>query len=94
VTTPAKRSRGSNRAVVNLYEAKTHLSDLVDRASRGEEITIAKAGTPMARLVPIRSAPRIPGVLKGKVRISADFDAPLPAEILSGFRGGPEREEP
>lgn len=93
MTTPAKRGRGPNRSVVNLYEAKTHLSDLVDRASRGEEITIAKAGTPMARLVPIRSGPRVPGVLKGKIRISADFDAPLPAEILSGFGGGSDGEE-
>ena len=89
----AKSGPAPRKVVVNLYEAKTHLSELVDRASRGVEITIAKAGTPMARLVPIRPGPRVPGVLKGKIRMSADFDAPLPAEIMSGFRGGPDGED-
>lgn len=79
---------------MNLYEAKTHLSELVDRASAGEEIIIAKAGRPKARLVPLEkiSRPRKPGIWTGKVWIADDFDAPLPDEILSGFHGG--RNEP
>ena len=64
---------------VNLYEAKTHLSDLVERAAQGEQIVIAKAGRAMVRLVPVvqRSQPRRFGTLKGKVVIGADFDEPL-----------------
>jgi prevent-host-death family protein len=74
---------------INLYDAKTQLSQLVDRAAAGEEIVIAKAGRPMARLVPLkgRSAPRMPGALKGKIAIGPDFDAPLPEEIARTFRG-------
>ena len=69
---------------VNLYEAKTHLSSLVDRAAEGEEIVIAKAGRPVARLVSLPKARprRKSGFLKGKVRIAADFDAPLPSDFL------------
>jgi prevent-host-death family protein len=73
---------------INIYDAKTQLSRLVDRAAAGEEIVIAKAGKPRARLVPL--APkrrRVPGVWKGKVRIAPDFDAPLPAAILKGWSG-------
>lgn len=75
---------------VNLYEAKTHLSDLVERAARGEEIVIAKAGQAKARLAPLAPArrPRKPGVWKGRVRIGDDFDAPLPDALLSAFEGG------
>jgi prevent-host-death family protein len=80
-----KQARARASAMVNLYEAKTHLSALVARAARGEEITIAKAGRPMARLVPLAPAPREPGLMKGRIRIAADFDAPLPAAVLSGF---------
>jgi prevent-host-death family protein len=74
---------------VNLYDAKTHLSDLVERAARGEEIVIAKAGQPKARLVAFARAPRPrkPGAWKGRVRIGADFDAPLPEEWLKAFEG-------
>jgi prevent-host-death family protein len=74
---------------VNLYEAKTHLSELVERAARGEEVVIAKAGVPKARLVPLAlpSKPRKPGGWKGRVVISPDFDAPLPDEILAAFEG-------
>jgi prevent-host-death family protein len=76
---------------INLYDAKTQLSRLVDRAADGEEIVIAKAGRPKARLVPLAKKPkRVPGVLKGKVRIARDFDAPLPPEILRGFTGEDE----
>ena len=64
---------------LNLYEAKTQLSSLVDKAAAGEEIIIAKNGTPMAKLVAVRSRPlRKPGKLKGKIWISKDFDAPMP----------------
>jgi prevent-host-death family protein len=74
---------------VNLYEAKTHLSELVEHAARGEEIIIAKAGQPRARLMPIAPAqrPRKPGAWKGRVRIGTDFDAPLPDELLRAFEG-------
>ena len=73
---------------VNIYEAKTHLSDLVERAAAGEEIIIAKAGKPRARLVPLRPAtPRQPGRAKGKIWIAADFDAPLPDAVVRDFTG-------
>ncbi len=76
-------------SLYNLYEAKTALSELVERAARGEEIIIGKAGRPMAKLVPI-IAPRrrrAPGGWKGRMRIGRDFDAPLPPAIEKGFRG-------
>lgn len=73
---------------INLYDAKTQLSRLVDRAADGEEIVIAKSGKPRARLVPLAPKKRrVAGVWKGKVRIAPDFDAPLPPEILKGFTG-------
>ena len=64
---------------VNLYEAKTHLSELVERAANGEEIVIAKSGRPRVRLVPIstRSTPRQLGTLRGKIVVRKDFDEPL-----------------
>jgi prevent-host-death family protein len=69
---------------VNIHEAKTHLSRLVEEATEGKEIVIAKAGKPRARLVPFTPArkPRTFGRLKGKIWISDDFDAPLPDEEL------------
>ena len=67
---------------INLYDAKTHLSELVDRASAGEEVIIAKAGKPMARLVPLAVRERTPGRGKGKIRIAHDFDAYLPDDFL------------
>lgn len=72
---------------VNLYQAKTQLSRLVDRAAAGEEIVIAKGGRPLARLVPIarRTAPRPLGLLRGRVRMSGDFDEPLPDAIAEPF---------
>jgi prevent-host-death family protein len=72
---------------VNLYEAKTHLSELVERAAAGEEIVIAKAGKPRARLVPVEEArpERRPGRAKGRIRIAPDFDAPLPGDIADAF---------
>ena len=65
---------------VNIHEAKTHLSKLLKRVMSGERIVIAKAGKPIAVLVPIDDVPdnRIPGMDAGKLVISPDFDAPLP----------------
>jgi len=72
---------------VNIHEAKTHLSRLLVQAGEGEEIIIAKAGKPIARLVPIkeRVLRRQPGSAKGQVAVVADFDAPLPEPILEEF---------
>ena len=76
--------------IYNLYEAKTALSQLVDRAARGEVIIIAKAGVPQAKLVPLirPKQNRQPGGWEGNVYISEDFDDPLPPEILESFMGG------
>ena len=72
---------------VNIHEAKTHFSRLVERAANGEEIVIARAGRPLARLMPLASPtrPRRPGLLKGRIRISKNFDAPLPRNIARAF---------
>ncbi len=77
------------REAVGLYEAKTQLSALVDRAAAGEEIIIMKSGQPMARLVPIEDtrAHRVPGRGRGKWRVAADFDAPLAPDVLADFEG-------
>lgn len=75
---------------VNVYEAKTHLSRLLERVAHGEEIVIATRGRPVAKLVPFPAEPRRPGRLKGKIRMAPDFDAPLPESIAAAFRG--ERE--
>lgn len=77
---------------MNIYEAKTHLSELVDRAAAGEEIIIAKAGVPTARLVPLRAVHenRVPGGWGGRMTIAADFDAPLPSALLAAFQGDVE----
>lgn len=74
---------------VNIHEAKTHFSQLVDAASKGQEIVIAKAGTPVAKLVSIeqKKAKVQFGVLKGKLTLSEDFDAPLPDEVIDLFEG-------
>ncbi len=75
---------------VNLYEAKTHLSQLVKEAAAGREIIIANAGEPMARLMPLATKSKVerePGRLKGQIWIAADFDDPLPPDILAAFYG-------
>lgn len=70
---------------INIHDAKTHLSRVVEQVAAGAEVLIAKAGKPMARLGPI-VAPAIRfGVLKGEVSIADDFDAPLPDDVLAGF---------
>ena len=75
---------------VNLHAAKTHLSRLVDQAAAGEEIVIAKAGKPMARLVAVRPRKRTGfGCLKGRMTIARDFDAPLPDDLLRAFGAKP-----
>ena len=71
---------------INLYDAKTNLSQLVDRAAAGEEIVIAKNGVPFARLMPL-ATPRRPGGWEGQVQIADDFDAPLPPEVLAAWTG-------
>jgi prevent-host-death family protein len=72
---------------INLHAAKTSLSRLVDEAMAGQDIVIAKAGKPMVRLVPVvrETRRRGFGADKGRIRISADFDAPLPPEVLRAF---------
>jgi prevent-host-death family protein len=74
---------------VNIHEAKTQFSRLVDAAAGGEEIIIAKAGKPAARLVPMErvKVKRHFGGLKGKVRIADDFDAPLSDDVIAAFEG-------
>jgi len=74
---------------VNVHEAKTHLSKLLDRAGAGEEIVIAKAGKPVAKLGPLekKQKPRKKGLLKGKIRVSAAFVKPLPGNLIAAFEG-------
>jgi antitoxin (DNA-binding transcriptional repressor) of toxin-antitoxin stability system len=78
-----------SQTIYNLNEAKTSLSRLVDRAAHGEEIILAKAGKPLAKLVRFHQPPkpRRPGGWEGRVRISEDFDAPLSPEIHAAFEG-------
>jgi prevent-host-death family protein len=74
-------------STINIYEAKTQLSRLVDEAAAGEDVIIARGGKPVARLTrlqPPRRTLRF-GLLKGKVKVAADFDAPLPAAVLLQF---------
>ncbi len=72
---------------VNIHEAKTHLSRLLARAAAGEEIIIAKAGKPIARLEPVATAPsgRTPGSARDRIWVAPDFDAPLPEDIIQAF---------
>lgn len=77
------------RTTVNLYEAKTRLSQLVDQAAAGDDVIIGRGGKPVAlltRLTPSKRKVRF-GLLKGKVKVAADFDAPLPDDVLSAFEG-------
>ena len=72
---------------VNVHEAKTHLSRLLERVAAGEEILISKAGKPMAKLTPLSKPQinRVPGLDKGVIEIPDDFDAPLPDDLLQLF---------
>jgi len=77
------------RKSINIHEAKTHLSRLVEQAAGGKEIIIAKAGKPMARLVAIEAPVKAKrfDLLKGRISIAEDFDAPLPRHVLALFNG-------
>jgi prevent-host-death family protein len=72
---------------VNVHQAKTQLSHLLEEVAAGQEIIIAKAGKPVARLVSLRvaSKKRQLGILEGKLTVQSDFDAPLPDAILEAF---------
>ena len=75
---------------INIHEAKTHFSKLIKRVEAGEEVTISRAGVPVARLVPSPVVNERPiGIFKGSVRISDDFDAPMPDEWLKMFYEAP-----
>jgi prevent-host-death family protein len=75
--------------VVNIHEAKTHLSRIVDDVAAGREVIIAKAGRRLAKLVPIEAGPRAKrlGGLKGRIRVPDDFNAPLDASVVAAFEG-------
>jgi prevent-host-death family protein len=74
-------------ATVNIHDAKTHLSKLIQRVEMGEEITIARAGKPVARLAPVKAgtAVRKPGSAKGQIKMSPNFDAPMPRNFQRYF---------
>jgi prevent-host-death family protein len=74
---------------INIHEAKTHLSRLVDEVAAGHEVIIAKAGKPLARLVPLVVQPRAKkyGLLEGQIKVRDDFNAPLDPETLALFEG-------
>ena len=74
-------------ATINVHAAKTHFSRLLERVEQGEEVVIARAGKPVARLVPMEPAaePRRPGSARGLGRVAEDFDAPMPDEFLAAF---------
>jgi prevent-host-death family protein len=74
---------------INIHEAKTHLSRLLRKVAAGEEIVISNRGVPVARLVPAGAQPakRQLGLDRGRIRVADDFDAPLPAEIVTAFYG-------
>ena len=74
-------------AVINIHEAKTHLSRIIEEVAAGKEVVIAKAGKPMARLVPLAPAvkPKKFGTLKGKIHVPDNFNDPLSDEVLESF---------
>jgi prevent-host-death family protein len=86
--------KGSTMAIVNMQEARTHLSRLVDRAVAGEEIVITRAGKPVARIQPVEDSPRRPGrgMLKGLVNLGDQAFEPLPDEMIGWFYGEGDTE--
>jgi prevent-host-death family protein len=74
---------------INIYEAKTRLSQLVDKAAAGEDVVVSRNGKPLVRITRLEGTKRPIrfGVLKGKVKIAKDFDAPLPDDVLATFDG-------
>lgn len=85
----ARLANMKRRVVINMHEAKTTLSKLVEQACAGDEVFLARAGKPAVQLVPVSLSPkrRSLGVWKGKVKMSDDFDAPLPRELEEAFGG-------
>ena len=82
---------------INIHQAKTQLSRLIERVCAGEEIIIARGGKPVARLAPLEPRrPRRLGLLKGKIWVAKDFNAPLPDDLLDLFegKGEPRRKAP
>jgi prevent-host-death family protein len=76
--------------IVNMHEAKTTLSQLVEQVENGEEVILARAGKPVARVVAIRTSDRRTlGQWRGRVRMAVDFDAPLPDVDLAAWEGEP-----
>ena len=75
--------------IINIHEAKTHLSRIVDEVAAGAEVIIAKAGRPLAKLSPLSTPVKKKklGLLKGKVKVPDDFNKPLPDDITAGFEG-------
>jgi prevent-host-death family protein len=76
-------------ATVNIYDAKTRLSQIVDKAASGEDVVVSRNGKPLVRITRLEGPKRRIrfGVLKGQVTIAADFDAPLSEEVRAGFEG-------
>lgn len=76
-------------SIINIHEAKTHLSRIVDEVAAGAEVIIAKAGKPMARLIPLAGVKRRKklGLLKGKIKVPDDFNASLPEDVIASFEG-------
>lgn len=81
----------SHEETVNIHQAKTHLSRLIEDVAAGEEVIIARNGKPVARLLPVtaRSRPRRPGLWRGKIHIGPEFDAPLPPALSTGRVSAP-----
>jgi prevent-host-death family protein len=75
--------------IINIHEAKTHLSRIIDEVAAGGEVIIAKAGKPMARLTSLAGEPRPKklGLLKGKLKVDDDFNEPLDAATMAAFEG-------
>ena len=75
---------------INIHEAKTYFSRFIEKAAAGEEIIIAKAGKPIAKLVPLHSlsSPRSLGIFKGQLNVPEDFDAALPEDVVMQFQNG------
>ena len=74
---------------VNIYDAKTRLSQLVDKAAAGQDVIVSRNGKPLVRITQLAQPQRTVkfGLLKGRVKMAADFNAPLPADALAGFEG-------
>ena len=75
--------------IINIHDAKTRLSKLIEAVAQGEEIVIARAGKPAAMLVPMPAPKTVrkPGAMKGKIKIATDFDNPLPDDLQAAFEG-------